>query len=104
MSDVEIDKLALEGAILLIDSSMGNYVSYANDIWQRDTGVGNPAGRTSLRVMLESVLGEASLDARAQHLAGIGITDRLKQINDSFTDLDVSMGKGWDDDYVTDLA
>lgn len=104
MSDVEIDKQALEGAILQIGMSMGDYVVYANDIAARDTGVGNPVGRTGLRVMLENVLGQAMLEARAQDLAGIGITDRLTDINASFEDLDVSLGTGWDRDYVADLS
>ncbi|UPL14641.1 hypothetical protein KV396_09185 [Microbacterium galbinum] len=104
MSDVEIDKAALEGAILQIDLSIGNYVMYANDIWARDTGVGNPVGRTSLRVMLENALGQASMEAKAQHLDGIAIGDRLKSINDSFDDLDVSLGAGWDSDYVADFS
>lgn len=104
MSDVEIDKRALEGAVLQISFSVGDYVMYANDIAARDTGVGNPAGRTGLRVMLENALGQAMLEARAQHLAGIGITDRLTSINESFEDLDVSLGSGWDVDYVADLS
>lgn len=104
MSDVEIDKQALEGAILQIGSFVGDYVVYANDIAARDTGVGNPVGRTSLRVMLENALGQAMLDARAQHLAAVGITDRLMAINESFEDLDVSLGSGWDVDYVADLS
>lgn len=104
MSDVEIDKQALEGAILQIGMSVGEYVMYANDIAARDTGVGNPVGRTGLRVMLENALGRAMLEARAQHLAGIGITDRLTSINGSFEDLDVSLSSGWDADYVADLS
>jgi hypothetical protein len=104
MSDVEIDKQALEGAILQIGLSVGDYVVYANDIAARDTGVGNPVGRTGLRVMLENALGQAMLEARAQHLAGIGITDRLTAISESFEDLDVSLGNGWDVDYVADLS
>ncbi|MGW9158920.1 MULTISPECIES: hypothetical protein [unclassified Microbacterium] len=104
MSDVEIDKQALEGAILQIGQSVGDYVTYANDVAARDTGVGNPVGRTGLRVMLENALGQAMLEARAQHLAGIGITDRLTTINASFEDLDVSLGSGWDADYVSDLS
>lgn len=104
MSDVEIDKAALEGAIINVGATMGNYVVYANDIWARDTGVGNPAGRTALRVMLENVLGQASLEARSHHESSIGITQRLATINDSFEDLDVSMGAGWDADYVADFA
>ncbi|HWS50509.1 MAG TPA: hypothetical protein VN241_05825 [Microbacterium sp.] len=104
MSDVEIDKAALEGAIANITLSLGTYVVYANDIWARDTGVGNPAGRTGLRVMLENALGQATLEARAHHLAGTAIADRLQSINDSFTELDVSMTSGWDAHYVADLA
>lgn len=104
MSDVEIDKAALEGAILQIDYSIGTYVVYARDIWGRDTGVGNPVGRTSLRVMLENALGQASMEAQAQHLDGIAIGDLLRSINDSFEELDVSLGNGWDADYVADFA
>ncbi|MGV8883281.1 MAG: hypothetical protein ACOH19_14125 [Rhodoglobus sp.] len=104
MSDIMIDKLALENAVLRIDYSTEQYAYYAENIWARDTGVGNPVGRTNLRVMLESVIGEAILDARAQRLVGTGICDRLTSIDDSFVELDVSLGKGWDDDYVADLA
>ena len=104
MSDVEIDKSALEGAIINVDSTIADYVSYANDIWARDTGVGDPVGRTSLRVMLENVLGQASLEARAQHLSAVAISSRLGDINLSFEALDVSMGEGWDADYVADFS
>lgn len=104
MADVEIDKQALEGAIVQIGSAIGEYVMYANDIAARDTGVGNPVGRTGLRVMLENALGQAMLEARAQHLASIGISDRLMRINESFEDLDVSLSSGWDIDYVADFA
>ncbi|WP_067196877.1 hypothetical protein [Microbacterium sp. XT11] len=103
MSDVEVDKAALEGAIVNIRSAMGDYAVYANDIGARDTG-GNPVGRTALRVMLENALGQASLEARSHHATSIGIDDRLTEINDSFTELDVSMGAGWGGDYVSDFS
>lgn len=104
MSDVEIDKAALEGAIVQIAANVGDYTAYATDVAVRDTGVGNPIGRTGLRVMLENALGQAMLEARAQQLTGVGITDRLSGINSSFTDLDVRMSSGWDADYVADFA
>lgn len=104
MTDVAIDKAELEGAIITVDALLGKYVSYANDLWARDTGIGNPAGRTVLRVMLENALGEAALEVRDQHLSGVAISDRLRSINESFDALDVSLGAGWDDDYVADFT
>lgn len=104
MSDVEIDKRALEGAIQQINYSVGQYGMYSNDIAARDTGIGNPAGRSGLRVMLENALGQAMFEARAQHFVGAGITGRLVSINASFEDLDVSLGSGWDPDYVSDFS
>jgi len=104
VTDVAIDKAAIAGAIINVESLLGRYVAYANDLWTRDTGVGNPVGRTALRVMLENALGQATLEVRDQHLSGIAISDRLRTINESFEELDVSLGTAWDDDYVADFA
>ncbi|WP_022889407.1 hypothetical protein [Agromyces italicus] len=104
MTDVAIEKAALEGAIINVDATLGQYVAYANDLWARDTGVGNPVGRTALRVMLENALGQAALEVRDHHASGVAISGRLREINESFDALDVSLGAGWDDDSVADFA
>jgi hypothetical protein len=102
--DVEIDRAALEQAKMLLDGSMGSYRAYAEDTWRRDTGVENPCGRTHLRVALENALGAALMRTRAETDAGLDLSSQVQSIIDSFEALDVSLGSGWDGDYVADLS
>lgn len=103
-SDVAIDQTALEQAIVVTESELGTYSAYANDLWRRDTGVGNPVGRTALRVMLESAMGQALMRIQAETEAGLGVTGRLREVVTSFEELDASLSSGWDVDYVADLT
>lgn len=102
--DIEIDRTALEQAKLVLDSAIGSYRMYAEDTWQRDTGVDNPCGRTHLRVALENAVGAALMRTRVETDAGLGLSTQLQLILDSFASLDVSLGSGWDRDYVSDLS
>lgn len=104
MNDIEIDKQALQGARLQISDFLGTYAIYAGDLPIHETGVGNPCGRTGLRVALEGALGQAGFDVQAQYVDGLGIVERLAAIDESFEELDVSLGSGWDVDYVADLT
>lgn len=103
-SDVEVDRAALEHAGWVLEDALGRYRAHLEDAWRRDTGVEDPCGRTQLRVLLEDAIGGALMAARAQVDAGVAVTDRLRTIGASFSDLDASLGAGWQRDYVTDLA
>lgn len=103
-ADVQIDRQALEQAKLLLDQAMGSYRAYAEDTWRRDTGVDNPCGRTLLRVALENAIGAALMRTRVETDAGVALSAQLQTILDSFDALDVSLGSGWDRDYVADLS
>lgn len=103
-NDVAVDRSALERARLLLDGSLGLYRAYAEDTWRRDTGVANPCGRTLLRVALEDAVGAALTRVRVETDAGVRLSGQLQTILDSFADLDVSLGSGWDRDYVSDLS
>lgn len=109
MSDVEVDRTALEAAFLALTSSLGDYGMHAEDAWRRETGVGNPAGRTNLRVALEGAIGDVAVHVRNERDAGFAVRDRLEAILEQFTALDVSMGidgspgSGWDRDFADAL-
>jgi len=102
--DVEIDRGALEQAKLTLGHAVANYGAYAEDSWRRDTGIANPCGRTHLRVALENALGALLMDVRADTDDGVVLSDDLQIVLDAFVELDASLGKGWNHDYVADLS
>ena len=104
MGDVEIDRYALESAKLVLDQALLNYRAKAEDAWRRDTGIGDPCGRTLLRVMVENAVGAALMRVTAEDDDAIVVSAQLLDILDSFTELDVSLSADWDRDYVADLA
>jgi len=102
--DVDIDRAQLEQAALILDGALGGYRAHIEDTWRRDTGVGDPCGRTLLRVMLENAIGAALVRARTETDDGLQLGEQLRTIVDSFASLDASLGDGWDADYVADLS
>lgn len=104
MGDVEIDRFALESAKMLLDQSLLQYRMRAEDTWRRDTGIGDPCGRTLLRVMVENAIGSALMRVRAEDDDAVVVSAQLTNIVESFDALDVSLGEGWDRDYVADLS
>jgi hypothetical protein len=104
MGDVEIDRRALEGAKLVLDQALLNCRLQAEDAWRRDTGIGDPCGRTLLRVMVENAIGAALMRLRAEDEDAVAVSTQLLTILQSFTELDVSLTAGWDRGYVTDLS
>lgn len=104
MGDVEIDRYALESAKMTLDQALLNYRAKAEDAWRRDTGIGDPCGRTLLRVMVENAVGAALMRVTAEDEDAIVVSAQLLDILDSFTELDVSLSADWDRDYVADLA
>lgn len=104
MNDVAIDRSALEQAKLVLDAAIGNYSVYAEDTWRRDTGIGDPCGRTHLRVALENTLGAALARIRSDVDDAHALAAGLQSVLDAFTELDASLGKGWNRDYVADLS
>lgn len=103
-NDVAIDRAALEQAKIVLGSSMGQYGLYAEDTWRRDTGIGNPCGRTLLRVALENALGEALMRVRGHVDEGGELASGLQTVLDSFADLDATLGEGWNRDDVADFS
>lgn len=104
MGDVEIDRFALENAKAVLDLALLNYRMKAEDAWRRDTGVGDPCGRTLLRVMLENAVGAALVRVRSEDDDAAAVSAQLLGILDSFTTLDVSLSEEWDRDFVADLS
>jgi len=103
-NDVAIDRTALEQAKIILGASIGQYGLYAEDTWRRDTGIGNPCGRTLLRVALENALGEALMRVRGDVADGDELAAGLQTVLDAFADLDATLGRGWNRDDVADLA
>ncbi|MCP2635285.1 hypothetical protein K0817_001725 [Microbacterium sp. HD4P20] len=104
MGDVEIDRYALESAKATLDQALLAYRMKAEDAWRRDTGIGDPCGRTLLRVMTENAVGAALMRVTAEDEDAVAVSAELLDILGSFTELDVSLSDGWDRDYVADLA
>ncbi|WP_127819442.1 hypothetical protein [Microbacterium sp. CPCC 204701] len=104
MGDVEIDRHALESAKMVLDQALLSYRMRAEDAWRRDTGIGDPCGRTLLRVMAENAIGAALMRARSEDEDAVAVSARLLDILESFTELDVSLSADWDRGYVADLA
>ena len=104
MADVEIDRLALESAKAVLDRALMGYRTKAEDAWRRDTGVGDPCGRTLLRVMLENAVGAALMRVRSENDDAAAVSAQLLGILDSFTTLDLSLSEEWDRGFVADLA
>ena len=104
MGDVEIDRQALESAKMVLDQSLLMYRMQAEDAWRRDTGIGNPCGRTLLRVMAENAIGAALTRVQAEDADAVAVSTQLVSIIDAFTELDVSLTAKWDREYVTDLS
>ncbi len=102
--DVAIHRGALAQAKLILDHAVGDYGAYAEDSWRRDTGIANPCGRTHLRVALEDALGAVLMNVRAELDDGFALSGAVQAVLDAFAELDASLGEGWNDDYVADLA
>lgn len=96
MSDVDVDRAALQGAALTVSTATMSYHGSAVSAWVAETGVGNPCGRTSLRVMLENAIGAIRMDARTHAVSALEVQQRLVDIVQAFDDLDVALGAGWD--------
>lgn len=104
MGDVEIDRHALEGAKRALDRAALSYRLGAEEAWQRDTGIGDPCGRTLLRVMAENAVGATLMRVRSENEDALAVSAQLADILESFTELDVSLSADWDRDYAADLA
>lgn len=95
MGDVEIDRAALQSAGMSVGLSTMAYHGGAATTWAGDTGVENPCGRTTLRVMLENAIGAARMTVRAQSGRSVALQQHLVEIVDAFDELDASLGTGW---------
>jgi len=104
VGDVEIDRHELASANMTLDQALLSYRMRAEDAWRRDTGIGDPCGRTLLRVMAENAVGAALMRVRSEDEDAVAVSAQLLDILESFTQLDVSLTAGWDRDYVADLA
>lgn len=104
MGDVEIDRYALESAKLVLDQALLSYRMMAEDAWRRDTGIGDPCGRTLLRVLAEDAIGAALMRVRSEDEDAVAVSAQLFDILQSFRALDVSLSARWDRGYVADLA
>ena len=104
MGDVEIDRSALENAKMVLDQALLSYRMQAEDAWRRDTGIGDPCGRTLLRVTAENAIGAALMRVTTEDADAAAVSAQLLSILQAFTELDVSLTADWDREYVAHLS
>lgn len=100
---VQVDQEALDYARYLLEDSYLRFQACAEES-AAETGVGDPVGRTELRVTLENAVGEVVRHVRRHRRSAEGVGVLLVDIVTRFAELDASLGKGWDADYVDVFA
>lgn len=104
MADVQVDQESLDYARYLVEDAYTRYQAQAETAGSAETGVGNPVGRPQLRVALENAIGEVLRNVRRNRESAEAVKVRIADIVTRFAELDASLGKGWDADYVDDIS
>lgn len=103
-TDVQVDQEDLDYARYLLEDAYLRFQARAEESEGAETGVGNPAGRAELRVALENAVGEVVRNVRRNRQSAEAVKVLIADIVTRFAELDASLGKGWDSDYVDDLS
>ncbi|MEV7633122.1 hypothetical protein AB0N64_12005 [Microbacterium sp. NPDC089318] len=91
MSDVEIFYAELQTASSTVDTAIAGVLLESADLGAEDSGIGNPASRTALRLALHRHLSGLGDAVRARVDSGSQVSASARRIADRYTDLDIEL-------------
>ena len=91
MGDIEIFYAELSAASSSLDTATSDLTIESGNLRGEDTGVENPAGRTSLRLELHTRLVALRDSAAGKVEAGSDVSGAIHQISDKYSQLDAEL-------------